>query len=149
MHHLMIKAFMGILSHDRNLFWFRAKLIQAFSAPPPYFFSLKLSQASWVNAVITCSHNPSIVKYSWELELWEYSRLKCTHFHTGLTSTVLSDDWQWPQVQLPHACEGVLESQSISNWSWQKLLVARFDLYKPPEYLLFSISPQSSKICII
>lgn len=71
MHHLEIKAFKEILNHYRNLFWFRAKLIQAFRAPPPHFFSLKLSQASWVNAVITCSHNESIVKYSWDsLELW-------------------------------------------------------------------------------
>lgn len=136
----MIKAFKGILKHSINLFWLRAKLIQAFRAPPPpHLFSLKLSQASWVNAVITCSHNESIVKYSWDaLEPRLYSRQQHTHFHTELTALVLSHDWQWPQVQLPHAWEAILESQSISNWSWQELLVARFDLYKPPEYLLFS-----------
>lgn len=89
-----------------------------------------------------CTHNEGILKYSLNsLELLLYSRRQLPLFHTGLTAAVLSVDWQWPQVQLPHACEQVFESQSISNWSWQELLVARFDLYKPLEFLLFSISP--------
>lgn len=135
MHHLVIKAFVGILNHYRNLFWFKAKRIQACSAPPPHFFSLKLSQASWVNGVITCSHNESIVKYSWHsLELWPYSKLKHTHFHTGLSIAVLSGDWQWPQVQLPHACEVL---------SHKAFLIGRDSSFRLPDLIYTS----SQNIC--